>query len=60
MLVLSRKAGEKIQIGPDITVTVTRISETAVRIGIDAPSDVQIDRTEIVQRAVDPRKQLED
>ena len=55
MLVLSRKAGEKIQIGRDITVTVTRISETAVRIGIEAPHNVRIDRTEIVERAVDTR-----
>ncbi len=56
MLVLSRKVGESIQIGDDITVTVTRISESAVRLGIDAPPDVRIDRTEIVKRALDTIK----
>ncbi len=56
MLVLSRKVGESIQIGDDITVTVTRISESAVRLGIDAPLNVRIDRTEIVKRALDTIK----
>ncbi len=56
MLVLSRKVGESIQIGDDITITVTRISESAIRLGIDAPLDVRIDRTELAKRALEPRK----
>ena len=47
MLVLSRKVGEKIIIGDDITVTVTDIRGNKVRIGVDAPNDVSIHRQEI-------------
>lgn len=46
MLVLSRKLGEKIHIGPDITVTVVDIDRGKIRLGIDAPRDVQIYRPE--------------
>lgn len=44
MLVLSRKKDEKIQIGDDITITVTEIRGDKVRLGIDAPKDVPIVR----------------
>lgn len=47
MLVLSRKAGEKLLIGKDIVVTVTRIGNKNVRIGIEAPSHVNIVRAEL-------------
>lgn len=46
MLVLSRKQGESIQIGDDITITVLRIG-TNVRIGIDAPKSVTVLRSEL-------------
>lgn len=49
MLVLSRQAGEQIQIGPDITITVVRIGPHAVRIGIDAPQHLDIARTELLK-----------
>jgi carbon storage regulator len=49
MLVLSRKVGERIQIGDDVTITVVRINPTAVRIGIDAPGDCAIVREEIAE-----------
>lgn len=42
MLVLSRKTSEKIQIGPDITITVFRIGPHSVRIGIEAPKHMTI------------------
>jgi len=48
MLVLSRKPGEKIQIGGGITVTVLELTQNRVRIGIDAPQDVRILREELV------------
>jgi carbon storage regulator len=48
MLVLSRDKGESIQIGDDITVTVCRIGPNTVRIGIEAPREVNIARTELV------------
>jgi carbon storage regulator CsrA len=47
MLVLSRKAGEKIQIGDSITVTVTRIAGNRVTLGVSAPKNVRIVRSEL-------------
>jgi carbon storage regulator len=46
MLVLTRKVGERIVIGDDIRIEVTRISKHEVRIGVIAP-DLQIDREEV-------------
>lgn len=48
MLVLSRKPGEKILIGDDVTVTVVRIGPNTVRIGIEAPADTNIVRQELI------------
>ncbi len=47
MLVLSRKVGEKILIGDDIAVTVVRVSQGIVRIGVEAPQNLAIVREEI-------------
>jgi len=47
MLVLSRKVGEKILIGDQISVTVVRVGQGAVRIGVEAPDDLVIVREEI-------------
>lgn len=47
MLVLSRKIGEKIQIGPDVTLVVKRILGARVILGIEAPGDVRIIRAEL-------------
>ncbi len=47
MLVLSRKMGERILIGEDISVTIVRIGPNTVRIGIDAPKDKNIVREEL-------------
>jgi carbon storage regulator len=44
MLVLSRKPGEKINIGSGITITVVEVRGNKVRLGIDAPEDVPIFR----------------
>lgn len=48
MLVLSRKVGEEIKIGNDITITVVRIQGDKVRIGIQAPDDVKVYRSELL------------
>lgn len=48
MLVLSRKVGEAIQIGDNITITVVRVTPQGVRIGIDAPREAVISRTELL------------
>ncbi len=50
MLVLSRKADQQIQIGPNITITILKVKGLAVRIGIEAPSDVKVMRTELAER----------
>lgn len=47
MLVLSRKPGEKILIGDNVTITVIRIGPNTVRLGIDAPKDLNIVRQEL-------------
>ena len=61
MLVLSRRAGEKIRIGNDVVITVTQVSKGRVRIGIDAPSEVPVQREEIVDRfSASSEKQLLD
>ncbi len=51
MLVLTRKMEEKIQIGPDVTVTVLRVKGRSVQIGIEAPGSVCILRGELVAAA---------
>jgi carbon storage regulator len=47
MLVLSRKVGEKILIGNNISVTVVRLGPGIVRLGVEAPQDLAIVREEI-------------
>lgn len=47
MLVLSRKEGERIQIGDNITLVVSKVSGNRVTIGIEAPRDVKVVRGEL-------------
>jgi carbon storage regulator len=47
MLVLSRKVGEKILIGDNISVTVVRVAQGMVRIGVEAPQNLPVVREEI-------------
>jgi carbon storage regulator len=47
MLVLSRKIGERLVIGDNITVVVSRVAGNRVTLGIEAPSDVRIVRGEL-------------
>jgi carbon storage regulator len=47
MLVLSRKVGEKILIGDNISVTVVRVAQGMVRIGVEAPQNMAVVREEI-------------
>ena len=53
MLVLSRKRGERIVIGPNIELTVVDICGNSVRLAINAPRDVTIHRQEIYRRIQD-------
>jgi carbon storage regulator len=50
MLVLTRKAGETIVIDGDIKLTVVQIAPGRVKIGVEAPSHVRIDRAEVAAR----------
>jgi carbon storage regulator len=50
MLVLSRKAGERIRIGPEIELTVLGIHKGRVKLGFAGPPDVPIHREEVVRR----------
>ncbi|MCA9177603.1 MAG: carbon storage regulator [Planctomycetales bacterium] len=48
MLVLTRRCGEQIQIGDQITITIVRVTNQGVRIGVDAPRESMIARGELL------------
>jgi carbon storage regulator len=50
MLILTRKAGESIRIGDDVSVTVLGVQGGQIRLGINAPLEVPVHREEIYQR----------
>jgi carbon storage regulator len=54
MLVLSRKPGEKVHVGRDITFTVLTVQANRVRIGIDAPVQVPVFRDELRDQSAEP------
>jgi carbon storage regulator len=51
MLVLSRKSGQKIEIGSNVVITVVAVKGKRVAIGIDAPEDIRIRRSETSDHA---------
>ncbi len=55
MLILSRRIGEKIVIGDNVTITVLGVKGNQVRVGIEAPRDVPVHREEIYQRILKER-----
>ena len=50
MLILTRRAGETVMIGSDVTITVLGVKGNQVRIGINAPKEVAVHREEIFER----------
>jgi carbon storage regulator CsrA len=65
MLVLTRKPGEKVYIGKDISLTVLEVKGNRIRIGIDAPAEIPVARAELgnplarlapISKAEDPNR----
>ncbi len=54
MLILTRKKGESIAIGDNIQIQVLNVKGGQVRIGIDAPREVKVNREERLQAATEP------
>jgi carbon storage regulator CsrA len=50
MLILTRRVGERLMIGDDVSVTVLGVKGNQVRIGVDAPTSVDVHREEIYAR----------
>ena len=50
MLILTRRVGETVMIGNDVTVTVLGVKGNQVRVGINAPKNVAVHREEIFER----------
>ena len=50
MLVLTRKVGESLIIGDNIKITICAVNNSQVRVGIQAPKDIEIHREEIYER----------
>ena len=56
MLVISRKENERIKIGDNIEIVIVEISKNQVKIGIEAPRDVQILRSELIEEITSQNK----
>jgi carbon storage regulator len=50
MLILTRRVGETVMVGNDVTVTIVGVKGSEVRIGINAPKDIAVHREEIYER----------
>ena len=51
MLILTRRVGESLLVGDDVTITVLGVKGNQIRIGVDAPRDVAVHREEVLHRS---------
>ena len=60
MLILTRKVGESVLIGDDISITVLSVRGNQVKLGVQAPKEVSVHREEIYQRILQSKDELVD
>ncbi|MGC4029957.1 MAG: carbon storage regulator CsrA [Steroidobacteraceae bacterium] len=60
MLILTRRVGEAVMIGDEVTVTILGVKGNQVRLGINAPKTVAVHREEIFDRIRNEKSELED
>ena len=60
MLILTRRVGESIIVGDNVTITVLGIKGNQIRLGVNAPKEVSVHREEIYQRIKQEKKVVEE